>query len=191
MFAGEPILVIEPHADDAFLSLGWSIRMWVRAGRRVEIVTVYSADDARAAEAKDWAASVSAGWRGLGLTECGSILLEQPDGTPGSVPVPAIPADIFDPDACRIWPIGLRHVEHVAVASAAADGDLHYVDTPYQFNLFEQPAIRSALVGRTIAWWNSPPKQKWEARSYFETQRLLFDRFRPDVLESVPEIVVR
>jgi hypothetical protein len=191
-WAGETIFVIEPHADDAFLSLGWSIRMWVRAGRRVEIVTVYSADEERATEAKAWATSVGAGWRGLGLTECGSIRLEQPDGTLTRLPAPHLPDDILDErDACRIWPLGLRHVEHIAVAGAAADGDLHYIDTPYQFNLFEQPAIRAALVGRVIAWWNSPPKQKWDASHFFESQRLLFDHFRPETLESLPEIVVR
>jgi hypothetical protein len=165
--------------------------MWVRAGRRVEIVTVYSADEERSTEAKGWATSVGASWRGLGLSECGSIRLEHPDGTPMRLPPPRIPDDILgESDACRIWPLGLRHVEHIAVAGAAADGDLHYVDTPYQFNLLEQPAIRAALVGRAIEWWNSPPKQKWDASKYFESQRLLFDHFRPDKLESLPEIVV-
>ena len=165
--------------------------MWIRAGRRVEIVTVYSADEERAREAKEWATSVGATWRGLGLTECGAIHLEQPDGTPGTLPVPAVPDDIYDErDACRIWPLGIRHVEHRAVARAAVAGDLHDVDTPYQFNLFEQHAIREALVGRAIAWWNTPPKQKWNASRFFESQRLLFDHFRPDALELLPEIVV-
>jgi hypothetical protein len=192
IFAGETIFVIEPHADDAFLSLGWSIRMWVRAGRRVEIVTVYSADEKRAAETKRWAATVGAGWRGLGLTECGSVRLEQSDGTEARLPSPVVPKDILDrSDVCRIWPVGLRHVEHIATAGAAVEGDLHYIDTPYQCNLLEQRAARAALVGRVIAWWNSPPKQKWDASRFFESQRALFDHFRPDVLESVPEIIVR
>ncbi len=165
--------------------------MWILAGRRVEIVTVYSADEDRATEAKAWATAVGATWRGLGLVECGSVRLEQSDGTLGTLPPPTIPDDLRGDDVCRVWPLGIRHVEHIAVASAASAGDLHYVDTPYQFNLFEQPALRATIIGRTIEWWHTPPRQKWDTREFFASQRVLFDHFPPDKLEFASEIVVR
>ena len=161
------------------------------SGATVEIVTVYSADEERATEAKHWATSVGAGSRRVGLDGVRSDPPRSARRDTGATPGASRSRRHSRPrDACRIWPLGLRHVEHIAVANAAPAGDLHYVDTPYQYNLLEQPAIRASLVGRVIAWWNSPPKQKWDASRFFESQRLLFDHFRPDVLESLPEIVV-
>ena len=37
------IRVIEPHADDAFLSCDWHLQDWIFKGHHVEIITVFSA----------------------------------------------------------------------------------------------------------------------------------------------------
>jgi LmbE family N-acetylglucosaminyl deacetylase len=190
-FDAESICVIEPHADDAFLSLGWSIRKWAKEGKQVEVVTVYSADPGRAREAKRWATWAGAAWRGLGFEGCPADGLALAVEAVPPLPTPLLPDDLMTPAWCRIWPLGLPHLEHEAVAAAAPDRDLHYVDTPYQLDLFGQRAVRRALIGRTIAWWQQPPRKKWDGRRFFRSQAVLFEHFPPEVLESVPEIVVR
>src|SRR4051794_4364484 len=123
---GDPIYVVEPHADDAFLSLGWSIRRWVKEGRTVEVVTVYSAAEGRAREAAMWAKSVGAAWSGLGHEGLRVEGIKLPESVP-PLPEPLLPDAMMRLGACRIWPLGLPHPEHRAVAAAAPDGELHYV----------------------------------------------------------------
>ena len=62
----DTIWVIEPHADDAFLSLGWSIRQWSQEGRHVGIVTVYTSEEYRVKETQQSAEAIGAEWHGLG-----------------------------------------------------------------------------------------------------------------------------
>jgi hypothetical protein len=189
---GNPIYVVEPHSDDAFLSVGWSVKRWIRDGSEVVIVTVYSADPHRAEEAQRWADHVGARWVGLGHHESGVVDLERGvTGKAPPLPAPLLPDEVMAPSASRIWPLGLSHPEHLAVAAAAPAGDLRYIDTPYQLDLYEQAKIRSALIGRTIAWWLRPPKKKWDAAPIFASQAVLFDHFPPAKLEWVPEIVVQ
>jgi len=189
MIDGDPIFVIEPHSDDAFLSLGWSMRTWVRQGRRVEILTVHSVEEDRRTEAKAFADAIGAGWRGLDVP-CATVA----DITAGKpldpLPDPLLPDDALDPAACRIWPLGLLHVEHQAVA-ARAGSDLRYVDIPYMLDVDHQDEVASRLTGRTIAWWLRPPPEKWDDSALFPSQALLFKYYPIPGLVCVPEIVVR
>jgi hypothetical protein len=191
MIAGDVIYVIEPHADDAFLSLGWSIQKWTAEGQRVEIVTIYSSDIVRAREVQRWAASVGAHWRGLGHDEPPTNGFELTTEKVPPLPRPLLPPEMMSASRCRIWPLGLQHPDHIVVASCAPRGDLQYVDTPYQLSLYHQPRVREALIGRTFEWWLRPPRRKWDASRFFASQRVLFDHYAPDRMEMVPEIVVR
>ena len=188
MLPDGPLCVIEPHADDAFLSLGWSIRAWVKQGRPVEIVTVYSADERRAAEAEAYAGSVGASWSGLG--HAGFSGEWRPDYPAGPLPERLLPDRLLDPSITRIWPLGLQNSEHAAVAGAAAPGEPRYVDTPYQLDPYYQQQLRGVVVGKTIVWWHRAPLKKWEASAIFESQAMLFERYTPEILQGVPEIVV-
>jgi LmbE family N-acetylglucosaminyl deacetylase len=189
LFGRARICVVEPHSDDAFLSLGWSIRTWVQQGRQVEVVTVFSADESRALESASWARSIGAGWSGLGYE--GYVGEWQPDFAVAALARPLLPATMMEPDTCRIWPLGLENPEHLAVAAMAAETDFRYVDTPYQLHPYQQHEVRQALTGRTIAWWQRTPRQKWKARTFFQSQALLFEEFPPSKLQGLPEIVVR
>jgi hypothetical protein len=189
MIEGDPIFVIEPHSDDAFLSLGWSMRQWVAEGRRVEILTVHSIDDERAAEAKAFADAIGASWRGLDVP--GTTLEKIQAGIPlEPLPDPLLPEDARGADACRIWPLGLLHVEHEAVA-ARAGGDLHYVDIPYMLDREHQDEVNARLAGRTIEWWLRPPPEKWDDAACFPSQANLFRYYPIEGLVNVPEILVR
>jgi hypothetical protein len=188
MLSADTIWVIEPHADDAFLSLGWSIREWSREGRRVSVVTVYTSDESRVKETQQWAEAIGVEWHGLGHVQPASSWFDPTDTVP-PLPTPLLPATMMSPASWRLWPLGLRHPEHIVVANSAPDGDSYYLDTPYQFLSFNQGRVRKALVGRTIEWWLLPPRDKWADTRFFTSQAELFDRV--DQLELVPEVIVR
>jgi hypothetical protein len=189
VFGGAKVFVIEPHADDAFLSLGWSIRTWVRQGQEVEVVTVFSADERRARESAAWAASIGAAWSGLGYD--GYVGEWRADFPVVPLATPLLPVQMLESDACRVWPLGLENSEHVAVAAQAGETDFRYVDTPYQLHPYRQREVREALSSRTIAWWQCAPSAKWNARTLFESQEVLFEAFPPATLLGLPEVVVR
>jgi hypothetical protein len=190
MIFADTIWVIEPHADDAFLSLGWSIRKWSHEGRHVGIVTVYTSEAYRVKETQLWAEAIGAEWHGLGHDQPASEWFGTTDTVP-PLPAPLLPAPMMSPSSCRIWPLGVQHPDHIIVAGSAPAGDLHYVDTPYQVFSFNQGRVREALVGRTIEWWLVPPPEKWTASRFFASQKELFDRFTPEQRELVPELIVR
>ena len=48
------IVVLSPHSDDGVLSLGASMARWARAGRDVELVTVFALDPSSSAETGGW-----------------------------------------------------------------------------------------------------------------------------------------
>ena len=56
-------VVVEPHADDAFLSTHGHILSWVKQGHTVHIVTLHMSDNpVRLTEAKAYADKVGAAW---------------------------------------------------------------------------------------------------------------------------------
>jgi hypothetical protein len=189
MIDGDPIYVIEPHSDDAFLSLGWSMRLWLQQGRRVEIVTVHSVEEDRHTEAKAFADAIGAGWRGLDVpaASLADIIARRPLAP---LPDPLLPEEMLHPSACRIWPFGLLHVEHQAVA-ARAGSDLHYLDLPYMLDLENQDEVAAQIAEHTIVWWRRPPPEKWDDAALFPSQAALFKYYPIPGLVGVPEIVVR
>lgn len=179
-----PTWVVEPHADDAHLSLGWHLQAWTRLVP-VTIVTVYSATRHRRADALRYAAHVGAEWVGLGHTEGGSI---------DAVAAPFEAADFEglgdSPGDTVVWPLGLRHGEHVAVAAARPPGALAYLDQPYATVGRNADACQAALAGRTVVGYLHPPTRKWQANALFKDQRLYFHRHGPQ-LDRCCEMLVR
>lgn len=184
MLTADSFVVVEPHADDAFLSLGGHIVRWVQAGSRVEIVTVFSGTPDRGDEARRYAEHVGASWRGLGWTEssCGK------NGDPGRTSLDL--ADVADNDGIQVWPLGLDHPEHRLVAAQAPPEAYRYLEVPYQLTLREQANIDSALAGRTIESWLRPPRRKYLAASIFRTQSLFFIYNPPKALAAAVEVIV-
>lgn len=179
-----PTWVIEPHADDAYLSLGWHLVAWARTVP-VTIVTVYSATRHRRADALRYADHVGADWVGLGRTEGGSIDTEAAPFT----------AHDFEglgdrPGETTVWPLGLRHGEHVAVAAARPRGALAYLDQPYATVGRNADAVQAALAGRQVVSYCHPPARKWKANVLFKDQRLYFHRHGPQ-LGRCCELVLR
>jgi hypothetical protein len=188
MELGDPIYVVEPHSDDAFLSLGWTMRTWIGEGRHVEVVTVHSREADRAAEAQAFAQAIGATWRGLDHPATALNRLYQPDGLP-PLPDPLLPEECRDPGATRVWPLGLEHPEHVAVADRGG-ADPRYIDVPYQFNGRRQAEIDACLRGRVLEHWLSPSSRKWDDSAHFASQAGLFQLYPVASLAHVPEIIV-
>ena len=102
-------VVVEPHADDAYLSLHNHIKTWISEGDKVVILTVCSGTRKRKADAQAYADSVKATSIGLGFEEgfSGPLLIKQ-----------ALPV-MFEPEEVHWYiPLGLQNPDHIAVRNA-------------------------------------------------------------------------
>jgi len=75
-------VVLEPHADDAFLSVGSHIERWVKAGDRVHIVTFFPVERTSLRDAENYAVSVGATWTGWTLPGAGEKIPKRPEHAP-------------------------------------------------------------------------------------------------------------
>lgn len=164
--------VIEPHADDAFLSMGGHIEEWVKKGEAVTIVTVYSATPKRGAEAKAYADAVGAAWIGCGAVEAGSM-----DGLPATFELPSF-NDAFD----IFVPLGIRHEEHKLVR-AIAEGTIgsriiptlsYYLDQPYALQPSNSAEVSKVVAGMIVGSYLKPTARKYRHIPIFKTQSKFF-----------------
>lgn len=173
------IVVVEPHADDAYLSLGAHIERWTGDGEKVAILTVFSGTRKRAVDAETYAQRVGAYWMGLGLVESGGSEVVD-------LPVLDLP-----PYRRIIFPLGLHHPEHKAVAAQAPADASFYVETPYQLVQANNDELAALIVGREIVSWRTPPMRKWRHHGVFKDQAQ-FMRFNPpSALARAPEVIVK
>lgn len=189
------MLVIEPHADDAFLSLGQIIEDWTRAGERATIMTVYSGTRKRAQDAQAYARAVKADWIGLGATEMGDARV---NGAAHIGP--------YDPEYARLiraapivlLPLGVGgHPEHVFVRDAmtaircqAQKPIWYYVDQPYACKQKNAGELSRILQGRRVEMFRKPGARKWRHIPLFKDQAKFF-HFNPvETLRETFEMVV-
>lgn len=184
-----PISVVEPHADDAFLSLGWHMEEWIKEGRLVRILTVYSATRRRGREAAYYASTIGAEWRGLGF-------IEASNGLRG--PARPLPEDTRErieresrPGAQIIMPLAVRHPEHLEVDRFARAGDLRYLDSPYHAVTKNSAEISAKLLGREVVSFRKPMKRKYRHAAIFKDQSRFFHYNPPDKLDRCVELIVR
>ena len=188
------ILVVEPHPDDAFLSLGWHLeKVW--AGDEKTILTVY-ADERRDKEAKAYADAVGAGHICLGLSES---KMDSP--TTSIKAIPELRSKLHELEAegydLILFPLGLQHPDHIRVAVSRPPDAARYVDTPYQTKQKLADTLLSKTKGMVIESVLYPPKRKWRHGTLFKSQSLFFhynaglgDSLLPEmVLSPVPTSV--
>lgn len=176
------VLVVEPHSDDAFLSLGGHIERWRDAGARVGILTVYAADRRRANEAVVYADEVGAEWWGL-------TNVEGRYGTRSGVDVAPAPT-IETPDGfdVEVWPLGIRHPEHRAVAALAPTSARRYLDQPYEVTQANGDEVARKIIGRSIESWVRPGARKYRHTAIFKSQSLFFRNNPVDRLARIVEV---
>jgi hypothetical protein len=177
------LIVVEPHPDDVFLSIGWHLeRLW-REEERL-IITVY-ADEKRAKEARHYAAAVGAGSLCLGLPE------SKMDSNGSIRRISELARTLEELAWDRIYfPLGLQHPDHLRVAASRTPGAFRYLDTPYQTkqklagSLLERGA---GMVLESLCW---PPAAKWKRTELFKSQSKFF-YYNGGLKESLlPEIVL-
>lgn len=170
------ICVIEPHADDAFLSLGGHIEQWTKESP-VTVVTVYSGTRKRARDAEAYARAVKAHWLGL---EC-------EEGCEPAKVRNALQGWLLSQDYYRqyILPVGVSHPEHKVVRDAAerflpnirAEVS-YYLDQPYASMPKHSEAVSDAAHFMKLSSWLKPHARKYRHIPLFRDQAKFF-HFNP------------
>lgn len=185
-------LIVEPHADDAFLSLGAHIEEWVKAGRSVTILTVYSATRSRGKDAKAYADAVGAHWIGMGLEEMGQAreFGAAPCNIPNFVAVTLQAADNV------ILPLGVGgHPEHHEVTEKfqnlyGGSKVLFYVDMPYACKLKNADDLHVRTRDKTVYSVRKPGARKWRHIPLFKDQAKFFHFNPAEDLAKTFELIV-
>lgn len=177
----KPIWIVEPHADDAYLSLGDFI---TRHARHVVILTVYSGTRKRGIDARAYASAVGAGWQGSGLVESDVGLSSDAVLDPPDIALPS--------SGTVILPLGIRHPEHRSISALRRDGDYSYLETPYQLRAGNQREISDALRGRQIQYCTRPNwRAKFKHHLIFRDQSLFMHRTPPESMAGALELIVK
>lgn len=182
------IVVVEPHPDDAFLSLGWHLETLWRDHERM-IITVF-ADEKRGKEAERYAAEIGASHYCLGLPESN---MNSPTEK-GVKPIPElkellkndgiVDADLF------LFPLGLQHPDHIRTAVSRPANALRYLDTPYQTKQKLGNELRRKCEGMEIYSLAFPSKKKWKHAELFKTQAKFFYFNKDLLIGDLPEIIL-
>jgi hypothetical protein len=194
------ILVIEPHSDDAFLSLGGHIESWIKLGHTVSILTV-EAVAKRSIEAQLYAETV-------GAVYVKTLFLEELDLRETATDTPH---DIFKAfeiffDYYRrhynvvIGPVGIQHPLHIMVGtqlrgvlgkykSKTLQG-ASYLDTPYHIVQKNGSDVCEALHRHVVVSFLKPNFRKWKHISIFKSQSKFFFNNPPEKLRECVELIV-
>jgi hypothetical protein len=174
------IIVVEPHADDVYLSLHEHMVRWKKLGREITILTVQSAVKNRASEARTYADTIGVKWIGLGF-DYGEL--------PEKIDFSLVPG--YDPEKSRIIsPLGLQHPDHIHVRKILKP-DLVYFDIPYAFKQKNQDTLNSVLANRLFDSFYVPHYTKRDKKYWgcFKSQSGFFLYNDPTALSKLPEIV--
>lgn len=179
-------VIVEPHVDDAFLSLGWHLEKLLE-GHEKTIITVYS-DPKRDKEAEEYAKSVGATSISLGLQE---------SAMDSKGPIKIIPElkellkDYLVDSTQIIGPLGLQHPDHIKVAiTCRGFGCQRYLDTPYLTKLKLASSLQEKCDGCEIVSIAFPSKTKWRKKTIFKSQAKFF-HFNPLEDFAPPELIIR
>lgn len=175
--AASPLLVVEPHADDAFLSLGGHIEQWVKEGRRVKILTVFSGTRKRASDAQAYATAVRAEWEGWGY----------PEGEPLPTDLPLLPVEFQ-----VILPLALTHPEHILVRERLEQmGDWFYLDQPYGSIQKNAATATNLLLSKQVVSFRHPGIRKYRHIPLFKDQAKFYHFNPADKLTRTFELIVK
>lgn len=155
-------LVIEPHADDAFLSLHAHMKRWVDTGSEVFIHTEFYETARRQHEANDYAASIGAEW----LMPNEAVRLRRTEAL------------------TVVCPVGIEHPEHVATFDRWGGlAQLYYLDMPYAVKLKNEVIVNRDIRGTKIHSFMRPHANKWKSARFFKSQAKFF-HFNLDNLKA-------
>jgi hypothetical protein len=176
------IVVVEPHPDDAFLSVGWHLEHVWREYQRT-IVTVYS-DEQRTKEVKSYAMAVGASSIVIGLEE-------SPMSRITSIQTITLLRSCLAQLKWDeiVFPLGLQHPDHLNVAATRTEGAWRYLDTPYQTKQKLADVLAEKTEGMEVRSIVFPGARKWRHIPIWKSQAKFF-HFNPMKDLRVPEIIL-
>lgn len=176
------IWVIEPHSDDAFLSLHQHIKNWIKEGQEVSILTIYSSHK-RDAEGRAYAESIGAGYK--------SLTIPWGNGLKDKIPIlPSFKTWGIGNYTQLVFPLGLQHPEHLAVRSHAPKSCWFYLDTPYQAKQKLAEDLQAKIENMKVVSILYPNKIKWKSIDFFKSQAKFFYFNPASKLQGIPEILL-
>ena len=185
-WAAPRIFIVEPHSDDAFLSMHTHITtLW--KDKPKTIVTVFC-DERRCEEANNYADSVGCQHIGLMLQEGGGLSHEA-----GRVP-PFGEWDIrFRDNDMLVFPVGLQHPDHIAVRARlpltafGVTPYLFYPEIPYYGKLKVGEQLLTATKGLVVDSMIYSPQSKWKSIQFFKSQGRYWFYNKP---ENMPRLEI-
>lgn len=195
------IVVVEPHADDAYLSLHQHMVDWIKEGNKVVILTVFSGTRKRARDGQAYADSIGAQWDGLGYVEDPNDPKPFITGDKEFDPLPGMLGMLYggNSNLTIVAPIGIQHPEHKAVSDwvrqcpAYYDALYFYAEIPYYSKLKNEEDANAMLVDHPIVSIKHPKHYKADEKYWkcFKDQSKFF-HFNPAAdMRDIVEIVVR
>jgi hypothetical protein len=193
------IVVVEPHADDAYLSCHQHIADWKKQEKVVQITTIFSGTRKRGRDGSDYASAMGVEWMGLGYDEFAeeqarNAYVHLPfDPTWGSLQMLYSPSDVL-----VVGPVGIQNPDHKAVAEWLKGDSTHeyalasYVEIPYYTKHKNEEEVNQLLTGSTIASIKKPKYTKADDKYWkcFKDQAKFFHFNPPESYKDIPEILV-
>jgi hypothetical protein len=191
------VVVVEPHADDAYLSCHQHISDWIKQDIYVAIVTVFSGTRKRARDGANYAEAVGSEWIGLGFDEFApeeirdSYLKKPFDPTiiNGIVPM------YEEEDIRVIGPLGIQNPDHKNVNIWLKDSLAsleYYVEIPYYTKLKNNDEVNSLMTGKKVVSIRKPRHYKGDEKYWqsFKDQAKFFHFNPPESYVGIPEIIL-
>lgn len=183
--------VVEPHADDAFLSCHQHMVNALESGIDVRIVTIFGATRKRAYDAKAYADAIGARWTGCAFTE--GLPLPDPESFFALLAASGLR---FEDDEQIILPVCVKHPEHFAVrdlferSKQGSAPYLYYLDQPYAGIPKNSPLTLEAIAGMRAVSYIMPLSKKYKHIPLFKDQAKFFYFNPSEKLKSNPEILL-
>lgn len=172
-------IIIEPHADDAFLSLGGHIELWNKS-EVTKIITVFSGTRKRSNDAINYSKQVGCLWEGLGLDE-----------TKDSFKIESIKELISKTDDLFI-PLALTHPQHTEVRENIEKeyfNLFYYLDQPYALTQKNSNLITEKIKGLYCYSFYKPNSKKYRHISLFKDQQKFFYYNPLEKLKEITEMI--
>lgn len=191
------IVVVEPHADDAYLSCHQHIVDWLKEGKTVTIVTVFSGTRKRARDGKGYADAVGAEWIGLGFDE----FADEPTRdaylkTPFDPMIINGIIPMYEPkDIKVVGPLGIQNPDHKNVRmwlNESLPALEMYVEIPYYTKLKNSDEVNALMFGKRVSSIRKPKHYKKDDKYWkcFKDQAKFFHFNPPESYVDVPELIL-
>jgi hypothetical protein len=173
--------VVEPHSDDAFLSLHAHMLGWLKQGHGVTIHTYIPVARGSFPEAKAYADHIGAKWKGHETVRV----------VRGEVATPIQKLRLGKDDQL-ILPLAIKHPDHWLVRSSMETPKAHfYVDQPYACTQSSSDRVTELLTGMRVVSYVKPHSRKYRLCSIFKAQGKFFYFNPPEDLAETFEMIVR